>query len=342
MPLGPVHDPPASMRCTLVAHARPCQVGLRRVVDRHGPGPYAPPVADISRARGRWAFHPTPPEPRSIVELIRSGTLDTELAAQVWLLIEARVPVIVAARAQGVGKSTLLLALLDFLPPDVRLIELAGEAETFAWLPQASELGWPGVVRPIPGAEPVRPETTVLFASELSDHTPAYTWGEAARVAIRAASIGYGLAATIHADALDEVFDALRDRPVRLTDDELSHLGVVLILRRVDGGRRRVAAAHYVRPIARDQHGHLQRLGPAVLATWDPATDTFEPFGWGVTPELARRVARPAGDFEIEVDRRRDYLDELVRTGVTEPAAARTAIRGYRPAPAFDAPQSDA
>ena len=80
-----------------------------------------------------------------------------------------------------------------------------------------------------------------------------------------------------------------------------------------------------------------------MLATWDPATDTFEHFGWGVTPELARRVGRPAGDFEIEVDRRRDYLDELVRTGVmTEPAAARTAIRAYRPAPAFDAPRGDA
>lgn len=299
-------------------------------------------MTDLSTARGHWAFRPTPPEPRSIIELIRSGTLDAELAAQLWLLVEARVPVIVAAQAQGVGKSTLLGALLDFLPPDVHVIELAGEAEMFAWLPQASELGWPGVARSIPGAEPVRPETTVLFATELSDHTPAYTWGEAARVAIRAASIGYGLAATIHADSLDDVFELLRHSPVRLTDDELSHLGVVLVLRRVDGGRRRVAAAHYVRPIARDLHGHLQRLGPAVLATWDPATDTFEHFGWGVTPELARRVGRPAGDFEIEVDRRRDYLDELARAGVTESVAARTAIRAYRPVPAFDAPRGDA
>lgn len=299
-------------------------------------------MADISRARGRWAFRPTPPEPRSVVELIQAGTLDAELAAQLWLLVEARVPVIVAAQAQGVGKSTLLGALLDFLPPDVHVVELAGEEETFAWLPQASELGWPGVARPVPGAEPVRPETTVLFVSELSDHMPVYTWGEAARVVIRAASIGYGLVATIHADALDEVFDALRDPPVRLTDDELSHLGAVLILRRVEGGRRRVVAAHYVRPIARDQHGHLQRLGPAVLATWEPATDTFEHFGWGVIPELARRVGRPAGDFEIEADHRREYLDGLVRAGVVEPAAAREAIRAYRPVPAFDAPRGDA
>jgi hypothetical protein len=300
-------------------------------------------MADLSPARGRWAFRPVRPEPRSIVELIGTGVLDAELAAQLWLLIEGRVPIVVAAEAQGTGKSTLLRALFDFLPLGIRVIELTGETETFDWLPQASELGWPGVARPAPdGEEPIRAETTVLLASELSDHTPWYTWGAAARVAVRAASIGYGLAATIHADSLDDVFEALRRSPVRLADDELSHLGVVVILRRVDGGRRRVAAAHYVRPIARDLHGHLQRLGPAVLATWDPADDTFEHFGWGVAPELALRVGRRAGDFEIEVERRRDHLVNLVATGVTGPQPALAAIRDYRPAPAFDAPGNDA
>ena len=299
-------------------------------------------MADISPRAGRRAFRPVPPEPRSIVELIAAGTLDAELAAYLWLLVEARVPIVVAAEARSVGKSTLLLALLDFLPPAVRVVELAGEDETFDWLPQASELGWPGVARPAADGEPVRAETTVLYVAELSDHTPAYTWGPAARVAVRAASIGYGLAAAIHADSLDEVFDALRQPPVRLADDELSHLGAVLVLRLVGARRRRVVAAHYVRPVARDQHGHLQRLGPAVLATWDPAVDGFEHFAWGITPELALRVGRHAGDFEIEVDRRREHLERLVAAGVTEPVAARTAIRDYRSAGVFDASGSDA
>jgi hypothetical protein len=303
---------------------------------------YAPSVADTSPAPGRWAFRPIPPEPRSIVALIRDGTLDAELAAQLWLLVEARVPVIVAAEAQHVGKTTLLDALLAFLPPGVRVVELAGETETFDWLPQASDLGWPGVAHAAPDGVPARPETTILLVHELSDHTPAYTWGPAARVAVRATSIGYGLAATIHADALDGMFDLLRRPPVRLTDDELSHLGLVLILRRLDDDRRRVVAAHFVRPIARDTHGHVQRLGPAVLATWDPAEDAFEHFGWGITPELARRIGRPAGDFEIEVDRRREHLERLAAAGTTDAEAVRSAIRDYRPAAPFDAPRDDA
>jgi hypothetical protein len=134
----------------------------------------------------------------------------------------------------------------------------------------------------------------------------------------------------------------LRRPPVRLSDDELSHLGVVLVTRRLDDDRRRVVASHYVRPVARDTHGHVQRLGPAVLATWDPTEDAFEHFGWGIIPELARRVGRPAGDFEIEVDRRRDHLEALVAAGTTDVEAARAAIRGYRPAAPFDAPGNDA
>jgi hypothetical protein len=122
-------------------------------------------VAETSPWRGRWAIRHVPPTPRSIVELIRAGTLDAELAATLWLLIEGRVPLVVGAAAQGAGKTTLLDALAVFLPPGVRIVELAGAMETFDWLPQAPELGWrrrPLPVRPDP-SPPVRPDNTVLL-----------------------------------------------------------------------------------------------------------------------------------------------------------------------------------
>jgi hypothetical protein len=297
-------------------------------------------VAETSPARGRWAIRHVPPTPRSIVELIRAGTLDAELAATLWLLIEGRVPIVVAARERLVGKSTLLGALLDFLSPGVQTRELLGAMETFDWLPQAPELGWrrhahspeaiAETVRLRKRRPPIRPDNTVLLIPELSDHLPSYTWGAEARIAIRPATIGYGLAATIHADSLDEVFENLRRPPVALSDDELSRLGLVVILRRAGDGLRRIVAAHYVRPTSRDEHGHVQRLGPAVLATWDPDHDRFEHFGWGITPELALRVDRRPGDFEIEVERRRDYLGGLAEAGIVDVDAVRSAIEGYR------------
>jgi hypothetical protein len=280
-----------------------------------------------------------PPEPRSIVQLIRDRTLDAQLAALLWLLIEARLPVIAAATRQRAGKTTTLEALLDFLPPATRRIDLAGVMETFDWLPHARELGWQGptTAGSESGLRSLDPASSYLVAAELSDHTPTYTWGDQARIAIRALSIGYGLGATIHADSLEEVLDMLHRPPVALTDDELSRLGVVLFLRLLPpppgdayaGPVRRVSSAHYVRPLARDEHGHLQRLGPAVLATWNESTDSFEHFAWGVVTELADRVGRRPADFESELSRREEYLAGLAGAGIVDPDAVRAAIDGY-------------
>jgi hypothetical protein len=296
---------------------------------------------DREAARLPWPIGPD--EPRSIVRLIADGTLDPALASLLWLLVEARVPLVVAAGPQGSGKTTLLFALLDFLPPAVRLRVLAGYAEDFDWLPEAATLGWrphgfsgialasawgraPSMATP-PDAGPVDPTTTCLLVPEFSDHIPLYTWGEPARIAVRALSLGYDLGATIHAESLEEVFELLGGPEVGLTDDELSRLGVVLVLRvvRAPGdGRpvRRVVAAHYVRPVARDA---------AVLATWDGRTDRFEDFAWGVAPELAERAGSKAGDFEAERDRRAAYLAALVRAGVdgTDEVAAAIAHWGH-------------
>jgi hypothetical protein len=280
----------------------------------------------------------TPPR-RSIVELIAGGVLDPELAALAWILVERRLPVIVGGLARNLGKTTVLEALLDFLPATARRVDLAGAFEDFAWLPEARALGWdePGPTATAeaatrgPDAVPLSPASGYLVAAELSEHLPIYTWNRAARTLVRAASLGYGIAATIHADRLEDIHEELRTRDVGLTEDELSYLGLILILRpeRDPGGHlaRRVVAAHYARPVSRDEHGHVQRLPPAVLAVRDARADRLEHFGWGVMPELAERFGRRAGDLEADQARRADLLRRLVAEGVQDVDSVRATIR---------------
>lgn len=252
------------------------------------------------------ATTPAPPTltpqvaPNALAALVREYLLDAELAATAWILVEGGVPVIVAGAAPSARR--LLDALLEGVAPGTHLAPLTGPDEEFAWLPQASELGWagPATATPPTAGKPLQPATTRLVADLAEDAT----WGERARVAVRAASIGYALAATIDADSLESVFRQLKAAPNLVTDDELTRLGLVLVI-----ADDRVSAAHYVRPLARDEHGHTQRLGPAVLATYDPQNDRFEQFGWGITPELAVRVGRRPGDLELEIDRRRELLE---------------------------------
>jgi len=105
-------------------------------------------------------------------------------------------------------------------------------------------------------------------------------------------------AITLQAPSLRAVMDLLSAPPDGLPDDAVRRLGAVLVVDAAAGAAVRVVAAHYLRPIERDGPGHVQRRPPAVLATWDPATDSFEHFGWGITPELADRVDRSQADLE--------------------------------------------
>ena len=283
----------------------------------------------------------TAPPRRSVVELIATGVLDAELAALAWITVEARLPLIVAGLQQGAGKTTVLEALLDFLPPTARRIDLAGVAEEFTWLPEAEALGWSRQAPGAPAAIPVTPASAFLVASEMSEHLPIYTWGRAARTLVRAASIGYGIGASLHADRLEEVHALLRAHPVGLTDDELTYLGLILIVRAdrgVDGHlRRRVVAAHYARPVGRDEHGHTQRLQPAVLAHRDPAADRLDHFEWGVMPELAIRLGRKSGDLERDQVERAAILGRLAIDGAIDLETLRTAIAARRFASRADA-----
>jgi hypothetical protein len=259
--------------------------------------------------------------------------IDAELAALAWILVEARVPLVVAGLQQGAGKTTLLEALLDFLPSTARRIDLRGAAEDFAWLPEAEALGWGRPGPALVEAIPVSPASAVLVAAEVSEHLPIYTWDRAARTLVRAASIGYGIAATLHADRLEDVHSLLRGREVGLTDDELTYLGLVLIVRATRGPdghfRRRVVSAHYARPVGRDEHGHTQRLPPAILAARDEAADRLDHFAWGVMPELAIRLGRKAGDLEREQAERATLLRRLTDDGVVDVASVRAAIAAH-------------
>jgi hypothetical protein len=252
-----------------------------------------------------------PGDPRAIAPWLASGTLDAELAALAWLLVGTRVPLVVAG-PPGTGRAALRDALGRLLPTDTTTAVLAGEREDFSWLPEAVELGWHRERSDQPTRHLRPPGETVLVA-ELDD-APGGTWGERARIAIRALSVGYAMLATVRGARLEDVFERLGGPPVQASEDELSRLGLVLVL---DEGGRRVMAAHYLRPVARDAHGHVQRLPPAVVAARDPSTDRLEHFAWGIVPELADRI----GIRPVELERQQARRAEILATSAREAAA---------------------
>lgn len=242
-----------------------------------------------------------PGEPPSLVELVRRGTLDAELAALVWVLVEGRIPLVVAGPADLVERGVaadVLRGILASLRPD---LGLAGVDDAGLAAPLAARGARELVHGDRPGGVAVADSLQLLYR------------------------------------------DLGAAPPVGLSSDELSFLGCVLVLGEdeppavqsadpaMEPARAiRVAAAHYVRPLHRDEHGHAQLLGPAILATWDPRAQAFEHFAWGVLPEIAARLGRRAGDLEGDLHHRRDDVAGLATAGVTALEEVGQLIVGYR------------
>jgi len=251
---------------------------------------------------------PEPPvsgEPPSLVELIRRGVLDAELAALVWLLVEGRIPLVVAASDDLIDRGVagdVLRGILASLRPDLGLVGVDAIG------------GAAGV------AGPLGPRTARALAHGRRD-------GGVARGA-----------------SLQAVRDRLAEAPpLGLSRDELSFLGCVLVLGEdpepavaaadpamMPARPIRVVASHYVRPLHRDEHGHAQLLDPAVIATWDPGGLRFEHFEWGVLPEIAARLGRRTGDLEADLHHRRDDLGGLAAAGVASLEEVGRLVAGYR------------
>ena len=225
-------------------------------------------------------------DPPSLVGLVAQGVLDAELAALVWVLVEGRIPLVVAVpEGRAAAGAQLLGGVVSSIHPDEDIESLG--------LP----LGAAGAGSLVRGR--------------------------------RAGGV-------VEATSLAEVRARFAGGPLPLTDDQLTFLGTVLVLDEATGGgggkrgRLRVTAAHYVRPLARDAHGHAQRLDPAVLATWDERLGRYEHFAWGVLPEIAARLERRGGDLEADIHHRRDDLAGLAKAGIVNLDEVRRLVAGYR------------
>lgn len=228
----------------------------------------------------------------SIVQLIENGTVDARTAALAWLTLERHRSVLVAALPQRAGKTTLLGAILDLLPPSQRRVHLAGSTETFAFLAATA------------------PADTLLLANEISSHLPIYLWGAQALRAFEAAADGYAIAGTLHADSADDAITLLRD-DCGIPAAQLECIDLVVVIRVAAEGERiterRVAGAYRTLP---------GTAGPdtAPLVEWDPAAGRWK--------HHSDAEAALAGD---DLAARAAFLTELVQRGIRGDAAVRAA-----------------
>lgn len=132
---------------------------------------------------------PPPRAARSLLHLVTTELLTQDQARTLIALAQRRASLVVVAPEASCGKSSLLSALLTYLPDDADRYFLRGSYETFRF---ARNPAW-------------RPGRAVLIANEISDFLPVYVPGHLARRLVRLVGAGASLWATAHARGRDEL-----------------------------------------------------------------------------------------------------------------------------------------
>jgi len=227
----------------------------------------------------------------SVVDLIRAGTIDVEMAACAMRAVEAGASLLTGARPGGAGKTTLMAALLNFLPAEVPLVTV----------------DHPGVITD--GLRRGADEPACYLAHEIgSGRYLGYIWGRDVADFLALIEGPRRVASCLHADTLDELSAILRSRPLGATPETLAAVDLIAFMH-VDvhgGGYRRRVSAYY------EADG---RCGHRLLFQWDAESDRFRRVG-------ESRDGKALGPYV-------DFVERLVEDGQPDSQEVRRKVLDF-------------
>jgi hypothetical protein len=234
----------------------------------------------------------------STAQIIALGSVDVKTVAMVWLLLEHGASLTVAGPTDpqpGIGKTTTLNALLQFVPEGTALAYMSGMYEDFAFTQ-------------LPDIEPAR---TYALCNEVSDHLPIYMWGRVARRYLTLPARGYHIATSVHADTIDDVIH-MYQHDLRVSVDDVRRLGLVVnigLVGRVYPLRRRWLTTHFLQHHANPNCP--EAVIPLPLSLWNDFDDTFELADQPILHELANWAGIIPAEFSAALQQRIDCLEDL-------------------------------
>jgi len=191
--------------------------------------PFGPQIT-ITRAKER---------PLSIIELIKNGTLNAEIAAQFWLYVEGvgiKPANILIAGGPGGGKTALMNALLSFIPKSERLVVIEDALELNTDLiDNCSRIECDEITSLadlVKNSLRMRPDWVIIGEVR----------GSEAQDLISAMNIGKHCMGTLHASSGREAIMRLENEPMNVPSVLINLVDVFVIMRRriVNGKINRV------------------------------------------------------------------------------------------------------
>ncbi len=168
-------------------------------------------------------------KPLSIIDMIRNGSMNYDIAALLWMYIEGmsiRPANVLILGAPGAGKTTLLNALLGFVPPTERLViiedtlelsTMQQENESWSRLESEEDTTLADLVK---NSLRMRPERIVVGEVR----------GEEAQDLMVAMNIGKYCMGTIHSSAAREAIIRMQNQPMNIPETLVNLIDVFITM----------------------------------------------------------------------------------------------------------------
>ncbi len=193
-------------------------------------------MREVSTLGSTFCVRKFRPDPFSVIDLIRLGTLDAKLAAYLWILLENKMNLMIIG-GTGAGKTSMLNALTSLLSPNDKIITVEEVAELNPphenWVQLVSRKGFRF------GSS----DTTSISLFDLVKlslrYRPDYIVvgeirGEEAYVLFQAVATGHGGLCTMHADSLDHAIKRLTSPPMNVAEVYVPLMNAGIYVARVD------------------------------------------------------------------------------------------------------------
>ncbi|MGI0028384.1 MAG: type II/IV secretion system ATPase subunit, partial [Nitrososphaera sp.] len=261
-------------------------------------------------------------DPITVVDLINSDTLDIDMAAYIWLLLDNKKSLMVIGSTGG-GKTTVLNAVTGVLNPSYKIFSVEDTAEIN--IPQEN---WFSLVsRASFGLESQGEISLFDLLKSGMRHRPDYILvgeirGEEAYVLFQALATGHGGMATMHADDSEAAVRRLMQKPMDIPAAYVPLMNCIITIKRVKLGSE--ATGRSSKKIMARRVTEVTEIMSSSnfksVFTWDPLHDGYldnlnKSY---MLPKIAEDTGIDMEDVAGDLARRKTILTWLVNRGTRD------------------------